>query len=98
MANALKLLGLIYRAKKLLLGEDVLENLDRVKLMIIASDTSIKNKERYLKKSHFCNIDYVCEFTSDELSNSLGKNNVKLLGIIDEGFKQTFIKKMKEDQ
>lgn len=98
MAEALKLLGLIYRAKKLVLGEDVLENLDRVKLVIIASDTSIKNKDRYLKKCYFYNIDYVDKFNSFDLSNAIGKNNVKLIGVIDEGFKETFIKKMKEDQ
>ena len=97
MDSVLKLLGLVYRAKKLVLGEEVLERISDVKLMFIASDSSEKSKERYLKKCHFYNIEYIDKYNSLDLSSSIGKNNVKLIGIIDEGFKKTLLKKIKEE-
>ena len=42
MDKILSLLGLSYRAGKLLLGESVLENMKDVKLLILASDASEK--------------------------------------------------------
>ncbi|MBQ0035670.1 MAG: 50S ribosomal protein L7ae [Firmicutes bacterium] len=97
MDSSLKLLGLMYRANKLLIGQEVLDNLKDCKLLIIASDTSDKNKERYLKKCDFYKLRHVDNFTCEQLSNSLGKNNVKLLGIIDDGFVKSFLAKIKED-
>ena len=98
MDSVLKLLGLVYRAKKIVLGEEVLESIKDVKLMLIASDTSDKSVERYLKKCHYYNIEYISKYSSDELSNALGKNNIKLIGIVDEGFKQSLLKKIKEEE
>lgn len=97
MDSSLKLLGLMFRAHKLLIGQEVLDDLKNCKLLIIASDTSDKNKERYLKKCDFYNLKHVDNFTSEQLSNSLGRNNVKLLGIIDDGFVKTFLTKIEED-
>lgn len=94
MDNVLSLIGLMYRAKKLVLGESVLENIESVKYLLIASDASDKTKERYLKKCSFYNIDYYDDFSSLELSKALGKENIKIIGIIDEGFKETLIKKI----
>ena len=94
MAEALKLLGLVYRAKKMVLGEDILNNLQKVKLIFIASDISDKSRERIEKKCAFYNIDYIDRFTALELSSALGKNNVKTIGIIDEGFKKALIEKL----
>lgn len=97
MDSVLKLLGLVFRAKKLVLGEEVLERISDVKLMFIASDSSEKSKERYLKKCHFYNIEYIDKYDSSVLSSSIGKNNVKLIGIIDDGFKKSLLKKMEEE-
>ncbi|MDO4940590.1 MAG: 50S ribosomal protein L7ae [Erysipelotrichaceae bacterium] len=97
MDSSLKLLGLIYRAKKLLIGQEVLDNLRNCRLLIIAKDTSDKNKERYLKKCEYYKLTHVDDYSSEQLSKCLGKNNVKLIGIIDEGFAKTLLEKMKED-
>lgn len=94
MDNILSLIGLMYRANKLVLGESVLENIDSVKYLLIASDASDKTKERYLKKCNFYNIDYCMDFGSTELSKAIGKSNVKIIGINDDGFKKTLLKKM----
>ena len=92
MDKTLSTLGLAYRAKKLVLGEEVLNQISDVKLIIIANDISEKSRERFLKKCNFYNIEYIDRFTSSEISNALGKNNVKVVGIIDEGFKETLLK------
>ena len=94
MDSALRLLGLIYRAKKMILGEEVLERFSEVKLLVIASDISDKSRERYLKKCHFYNIDYVDRYTGEQLSSCLGRKNIKTIGIIDEGFTKSFLEKL----
>ncbi len=66
----------------------VIENIKKhkVKLVIIAEDTSEKSKE---------NIKYVCtnnqiqaiEFsTMEELGNTIGKKNRAIIGVIDKSF------------
>ena len=93
MDNKLNTLGLAFRAKKIILGEDILKSINKVKLIFIANDISVKSKERILKKCVYYNIDYVETFNSTELSNALGKNNIKLIGVIDEGFKNSLLNK-----
>ena len=93
MADALKTLGLAYRARKVVLGEEVLNRIGKVRLLVIASDISEKSRERYEKKCYYYGIDHVDDYSSAELSEALGKNNVKVIGILDEGFKDALLKK-----
>jgi len=92
MDNVLSLLGLMFKAKKLLIGEDVLDNMNKVVYLFIASDASDKTKERLLKKCYFYKIDYFDKFSSEEISKAIGKKNIKVLGLIDDGFKISFLK------
>ena len=94
MDSILSLIGLMYRANKLLLGETVLEEIASVKYLLIACDASAKTKERYIKKCNYYHIDYFDQFSSIELSKALGKQNIKIIGIVDEGFKESLIKKI----
>ena len=93
MDKALQTLGIAYRAKKLVFGEDVLNNLSSIKLMIIASDISEKSRIRFEKKCNSYNIDILDSYTSEQLSNALGKNVIKVIGITDEGFKKSILDK-----
>ena len=86
MADKLNTLGLAYRARKAVLGEEVLNRIDKIKLMFIASDISEKSRERYYK------IDHIDEYSGEQLSSALGKNNVKVVGILDKGFKDALLK------
>ena len=92
MADTLKTLGLAYRAKKVVLGEEILNKIGKVKLMFIASDISEKNRERFEKKCYYYGIDHIDDYSGEELSSALGKNNVKVIGILDEGFKNALLK------
>ena len=93
MDKTLSNLGLAYRAKKIVLGEEVLNQISDVKLIVIASDISDKSRQRFIKKCDFYNIEYIDSFTGQEISNALGKNNIKVVGIIDEGFKKSLLNK-----
>ncbi len=94
--KTLNLLGLAYRAHKTVLGEQVLKRISKVRLLILASDISEKSKERYLKKCHYYHIDSRDDISSEDLSKALGKENVKVVGIIDEGFKKAILENEKE--
>lgn len=94
MDSILTLLGLVYKAKKIVLGEEVLNRIKEVKLIFIASDISDKSRERFLKKCCFYNIQYIDSYSGEDLSYALGKNNVKVIGIIDKGFTKSIVSKL----
>lgn len=94
MDNVLSLLGLAYRAKKIVLGETCLEKISKVKFLFIASDASDKTKERYLKKCEYYNIPHTSEYDCASISMSLGKNNTKIVGVIDKGFTEAIKRKI----
>ena len=97
MDSVLSLVGLIFRAKKLYLGEKCLDNIGKVKYLFIASDASNSTKERYLKKCYYYKIPYCLKYSCDELSNCVGKFNVKIVGVFDQGFTNLLKDKLKED-
>ena len=51
MSEILNILGLAYKANKVILGKDCLNDFSKIKYLFIASDASTKTKERFLKKS-----------------------------------------------
>lgn len=95
MDSVLSLLGLIYKAKKMYLGENNLNNMSDVKYLFVASDASDKTKERYFKKCEFYSIPCNTTYTYEQLSKALGKGNVKVIGITDPGFTKTILNKLK---
>ena len=92
--DVLQLLGLIARARKLLLGEEILKRFKDVRLLIMASDISEKSRERYLKKCHHYQISCIDLYDGSQLSAAIGKSNVKTIGIIDDGFTEAILRKM----
>lgn len=99
----LNLLGLAQRAGKLVSGEDLcLKELrsGTCHLMIIASDASNRTKDRFDKKSYFYKVKVIDDFTTNELSNAIGKENRKTIAIIDPGFAKSLqqIKRGDDDE
>ena len=95
MQEVLKLLGLATRAKKVVTGEDFcLEAIrkNQVKYLFLASDAGINTTKRITDKASFYNVPLDKGFTTEELSGAIGKNNRKVIGILDVGF----AKKIKE--
>ena len=97
MDNALNVIGLAYRARKTVLGEEVYHRIGKVRIMLIASDISEKSRERLEKKCYFYDIDHIDRFTAAELSSAIGKKNVKVIGITDDGFKDALLKRLKKE-
>ena len=74
--KALNLLGMAYRARKVINGYDSVMigiTSNKAKIVLVASDASSKTIEAFSKKCHFYNVPmYVC-FDTAELSKAIGK-------------------------
>ena len=99
MTKVLNYLGLAKRAGKLVQGTDaVLKNLrsKQTNMMFVASDASDATREKVNKKGMFYNIPVIENFSTDELSKSLGEQNIKVIAINDIGFTKAIMKELKE--
>jgi len=77
------------RARKTTVGTDITiqgVRKKKVKLVILASDASANTKKLVHDKCSTYNVLVIENLPSNELSNALGKKNIKVVGIIDEGF------------
>ena len=97
MDDALNTVGLAYRARKAVLGEEVYHRIGKVRIILIASDISEKSRERLEKKCYYYEIGHIDCFDGRQLSAAVGRNNVKVIGITDEGFKEALLKKLKKE-
>lgn len=91
MNNNLNNLGLAKRAGAIIVGENlVLEGIRKGKVCycIIAIDAGKNAQKNVSDKCTFYNVDFKIDFTSDEISKAVGKENVKVLGITNKGFKK----------
>ena len=82
----LGLIGLAARARKVSYGADSVEleaQKNKVYLIILAQDSSIRTKEKFQKISEKYNIPIIITQTIEDLSKAIGKNNKAILGIED---------------
>ncbi len=85
----LNLLGLAYKARKVIIGEEnVINGLrdKKCRMVFVATDASEKTIDKFQKKCFFYQTELLNKFTTDELSNALGKGLVKIVALTDEGF------------
>lgn len=90
----LNLLGLATRARKVISGQDfVLAELSKNpnNLLFIASDSGTNISEKIEKKAKSFPVILIKDFTAEELSKAVGKENRKLLLVTDKGFIDKFI-------
>ena len=90
----LNLIGLATRARKVVLGEEfVLKGMrDQETIVFMASDAGNNIRKKMKNKTTTYNALLIEDFSSDELSRAVGKNNRKVVLIADKGF----IKALKE--
>lgn len=84
-----KNLGLAYVAKKLVIGTEKTVELirkQRVYLVLLANDASELTKKKILDKARFYNVEVSQTMSSNQLSLSIGKKGVKVIGVTDRGF------------
>lgn len=95
----IKTLGLVRRARKLIVGTELTVKgvrTNRVKLVLLAIDASNNTKKQIYDKCKTYNVDVIDIFSSEEISNSIGKKNIKVIGIIDQGFSKALLNQAKE--
>lgn len=82
----LGLIGLSARARKIAFGADSVEmeiRKRKVYLIVIATDSSERTKNKFQKLSEEYNIPIIIAETIESLSKSIGKNNKAIIGIED---------------
>ncbi len=81
------------RAKKLVHGTPLcikaIQN-GSAKLVIIASDASENTIKKITDKAKYYQVEHLIMFDSISLSASIGKNNIKVVCLLDDGFKKMF--------
>lgn len=93
------LIGLAYRAGMVVIsGDNVLESIDKGKihLILIAKGLESNLVKKVTKKAESHNIKCIFSLTEDEISESLGNKNIKIIGITDLGFSKSIIAKVEE--
>lgn len=93
MINILQTLGLAFKAKRILIGEDIFVALksNKVTLIILAKDVSENTKKRFHDKAKFYDVEIIEAFSKIELGKALGKGYVSAIGILDIKLKDKFI-------
>lgn len=87
--HALKLLGLAYRAGKVIIGEDAVMRTLQMKLakvVFVAGNASANTIDRFSRKCFFYKTKYCNELTDEEMSSALGKPLCRILAVTDQGF------------
>lgn len=91
----LGLIGLATRARKIAFGADSVEleiKKKKVKLIVIAEDSSERTKNKFRKLSEEYNIPIIEKETIETLSKAIGKDNKAIIGIEDINFSKEIIK------
>ncbi len=95
-SKILGLIGLGMKAGKVAFGADSVEESilkKKVKLVIIAEDSSERTKKKFIDICDNYNIPVIIDGNIQELSKTIGKNNKAILGIKDINFAETIQKK-----
>lgn len=92
----LQLLGLAQRARRLVLGEELVVSAARKKqlaLIFLASDTGINTHKRITDKANFNQIPIIEVFTAAQLTQAIGLPR-KVIGVSDLGFAKGMVSLM----
>ncbi len=84
-----KTIGLAYRARKVVLGtENTIEHLRKKKVFVIilANDASLLTQKKIKDKAKTYDTPVIDDLSAFQLSNAVGKNDIKVIGITDQGF------------
>ena len=88
-------IGLAYKAKKVCVGTEItVEKIrnNQVFLVILAADASDLTKKKIQDKTTYYKVELISSINTLELSNAIGKSNIKVIGIMDRGFAESIKK------
>ncbi len=85
-----RLISLMYIAKKLVLGYDDIYQLlstNKIYAIIISSNLSFKTQKKIQTKAFNYHIPiYILDESDYSIAQAIGKKNVAMIGILDQGF------------
>ena len=88
--NYLNIVGLAFRARKCVTGEDlIIQHIrdNRAKLLLIANDISEQTKKKLTDKCKTYDVPYIEVGDRKTLGNAIGKSERVAIAITDVGFK-----------
>ncbi len=79
------MIGLAKRAAKISYGATTLAKITQnaTRLVFVASDASDNTKKRAINKCIHYKVEFYDQFNSDQISQAIGDNNIKVLSIND---------------
>lgn len=89
-----KIIGLASRARKITTGTEITINSVRkgkIKLVLLANNASNNTKKHVSDKCSHYKVQVIEDFSSEELSQAAGKNNIMVVGITDSGFSKLIL-------
>lgn len=95
----LNLIGIASRARKTTFGADLTikgVRTNKVILVFLANDAAYNTTKFVLDKSKTYEVLVINDFSSEELSNAVGKQNIKVLGITDQGFRDAILNRKRK--
>lgn len=98
--KSLNLLGLAMRARSLVTGSSLVMDAIRtkkVKFVVVSADASEETKKQFLNKSEYYQVPLCIEFTSNEISQAIGRER-KVCAFTDDGFAKSFKKLLHEEE
>ncbi len=93
-------IGLAYRAKKIVLGEDDILTAIRqkkAKCVFIANDASDNTKKMYQDKCAFYEVQWHYLGTREQLGHALGKGERVAFALTDSGFLKLMLQHLRND-
>lgn len=86
----LSILGIARKAGKIVYGETMFKLFAKSKIhyILISNDISERSLKQLIKKAEYYKINYYQILSSEMISNAIGKNNIKAVGITDVNFKK----------
>ncbi len=98
--KALSYLGIAKRSGNLTAGTDSVVKIlasKKIRIIILAADASAGTKDKIIKKAYFYQIPVIELFSSLEISQAVGKSNVMVMAITDEGLCNALKKELERE-
>lgn len=77
---------------------DDYRNSTKIYLFIMSKNLSDKSKSKFKKHCETNNIPYIEDFLKEDLGNALGRKEVMLLGVLDEGIAKKLLSLYEEEK
>lgn len=94
MNETLALIGIARKANMLLYGDKLIKSIKAksIKLVVITNDASQRSKKHLISQCEYYGVTYLMVDDGKSLSQAIGKENIKVIGITDEGIADKILK------